>query len=118
MVKVMSKKEKRLKRHKKIRKKIFGTLERPRLSVFKTNHHIYAQAIDDTQGRTLVSASSLEFKNEKLTNKQKTEKVAQLLAERLKQKGITKIVFDRGGFSYKGRIKMLAEKLRDLGIEF
>ncbi|MER3406906.1 MAG: 50S ribosomal protein L18 [Patescibacteria group bacterium] len=114
----LNKKEKRILRHKKIRKKIFGTKERPRLSVFRSNQHIYAQVIDDNQGKTIVSASSLEFKNEKLTNKEKIEKTAQVLAQRMKEKGIEKIVFDRGGFSYKGRIKLFAEKLRELGIKF
>jgi large subunit ribosomal protein L18 len=112
------KKEKRLRRHKRIRSKVFGTPERPRLSVFRTNQHIYTQIIDDTLGHTLVSANSLEFKNEKLTNKEKVIKVAQLLVQRAKEKGISKVVFDRGGFSYKGRVKLLAEKLRELGLEF
>lgn len=112
------KKEKRLRIHKKIRAKIFGTAERPRLSVYRTNQHIYTQIINDEEGRTLLSANSLEFKNEKLTNKEKVLKVAQVLAERAKEKGIKKIVFDRGGFSYKGRIKLLAETLRSLGFEF
>ncbi len=114
----LSKKEKRIKRHKKIRKKIFGTPERPRLSFYKTNQHVYAQVIDDTQGRTLVSASSLEFKNQKLTNKEKVLKTAEILAQRLKEKNIFQIVFDRGGFSYKGRTKDFAEALRRLGIKF
>lgn len=118
MKKKLNRKEKRIKRHLKIRKRIFGTSERPRLSFFKSNNHIYAQVIDDNQGKTIVSASSLEFKNEKLTNKEKTIKTAELLAKRLKEKNIEKIVFDRGGFSYKGRTKLFADKLRELGIKF
>jgi large subunit ribosomal protein L18 len=111
-------KEKRLRRHKRIRAKIFGTEERPRLSVFRSNKNIYVQIIDDTKGHTLVSANSLEFKDQKLTNKEKVIKVAEILVKRAKEKGIEKIVFDRGGFSYKGRIKLLAEKLREFGLNF
>jgi large subunit ribosomal protein L18 len=110
-------KEKRLKRKKRVRVKIFGTKERPRLSVFRTNQHFYAQIIDDEEGKTLVGVNSLQFK-EKLTNKEKVMKVAEVLAEKAKEKGIKKIVFDRNGFSYKGRIKIFAEKLRELGLEF
>jgi len=110
-------KEKRLRRKKRVRAKIFGTKERPRLSVFRTNQHFYAQIIDDEEGKTLVGVNSLQFK-EKLTNKEKVIKVAEVLAEKAKEKGIKKIVFDRNGFSYKGRIKIFAEKLRELGLEF
>ncbi|GIW67419.1 MAG: 50S ribosomal protein L18 [Candidatus Parcubacteria bacterium] len=109
-------KEKRLRRKKRVRAKILGTKERPRLSIFRSNQHIYAQIIDDTEGRTLVSANSLKLKG--LTNKDKVLKVAEDLAEKAKTKGIEKVVFDRNGFSYKGRIKLLAEKLRELGLEF
>jgi large subunit ribosomal protein L18 len=110
-------KEKRLKRKKRVRAKIFGTKERPRLSVFRTNQHFYAQIIDDEEGKTLIGVNSLQFK-EKLTNKEKVMKVAEVLAEKAKEKGIKKIVFDRNGFSYKGRVKIFAEKLRELGLEF
>jgi large subunit ribosomal protein L18 len=110
-------KEKRLRRKKRVRAKIFGTKERPRLSIFRTNQHFYAQIIDDEEGKTLIGVNSLQFK-EKLTNKEKVIKVAEVLAEKAKEKGIKKIVFDRNGFSYKGRIKIFAEKLRDLGLEF
>jgi large subunit ribosomal protein L18 len=110
-------KEKRLKRKKRVRAKIFGTKERPRLSVFRTNQNFYAQIIDDEEGKTLVGVNSLQFK-EKLTNKEKVIKVAEVLAEKAKEKGIKKIVFDRNGFSYKGRLKIFAEKLRELGLEF
>jgi large subunit ribosomal protein L18 len=110
-------KEKRLKRKKRVRAKIFGTKERPRLSIFRTNQHFYAQIVDDEEGKTLIGVNSLQFK-EKLTNKEKVMKVAEVLAEKAKEKGIKKIVFDRNGFSYKGRIKIFAEKLRELGLEF
>jgi large subunit ribosomal protein L18 len=110
-------KEKRLRRKKRVRAKIFGTKERPRLSVFRTNQHFYAQIINDEEGKTLIGVNSLQFK-EKLTNKEKVLKVAEVLAEKAKEKGIEKIVFDRNGFSYKGRVKIFAEKLRELGLEF
>jgi len=110
-------KEKRLKRKKRIRARIFGTKERPRLSVFRSNQNFYIQVIDDKEGKTLVSVNSLQFK-EKLTNKEKVIKAAEILIEKAKEKGIKKIVFDRNGFSYKGRIKIFAEKLRELGLEF
>lgn len=110
-------KEKRLLRKKRIRAKIFGTLERPRLSIFRTNRHIYAQIINDEKGETLIAANSLQLK-EKLTNKEKVIKVADILAKKALEKGIKKIVFDRNGFSYKGRIKLLAEELRKRGLDF
>lgn len=110
-------KEKRLRRKKRVRVKIFGTAERPRLSVYRTNQHIYTQLIDDTQGKTLIAVNSLQFK-EKLTNKEKVKKIAEILTEKILAKGIKKIVFDRNGFSYKGRIKLLAEELRQKGLEF
>jgi large subunit ribosomal protein L18 len=110
-------KERRLRRKKRVRAKIFGTKEKPRLSVFRTNQNFYAQIIDDEEGKTLVGVNSLQFK-EKLTNKEKVIKVAEVLAEKAKEKGIKKIVFDRNGFSYKGRVKIFAEKLRELGLEF
>ncbi len=109
--------EKRLKRKKRVRAKILGTSERPRLSVFRSNQHIYTQIIDDTKGTTLVAANSLQFK-EKLNNKEKVKRVAEILATKALAKGIKKLVFDRNGFSYKGRIKLLAEELRQKGLEF
>jgi len=110
-------KEKRLRRKRRIRSKIFGTKERPRLSIFRTNQHFYAQIINDEEGKTLVGVNSLQFK-EKLTNKEKVLKVAEVLADKAKELGIKKIVFDRNGFSYKGRVKLFADKLRELGLEF
>jgi len=110
-------KKQRLKRKKRVRAKIFGTKERPRLSVFQTNQHFYAQIIDDEEGKTLIGVNSLQFK-EKLINKEKVIKLAEVLFEKARTKGIKKIAFDRDGFSYKGRIKLFAEKLRELGLEF
>lgn len=116
-------KEKRLRkerRRKRVRKKIYGLPERPRLSVFRSNRHIYAQIIDDTVGHTLASASSME-KGLDLAGKKKTEvarEVGRVLAARAREKGIMKVVFDRGGNLYHGRVKALAEGAREGGLEF
>ena len=107
-------------RRKRVRKKIFGVPERPRLSVFRSNRHIYAQIIDDTVGHTLVSASSME-KSLDLEGKKKTEvalEVGRILAARAREKGIVRVVFDRGGNLYHGRVKALAEGAREGGLEF
>lgn len=111
----LTKKIRRQIRKKRIRAKIKGTSERPRIAVFCSNRHIYVQAIDDTRGVTLASASSLQEK--KLSNKEKVLKVAEILAEKLKKLDIQQAVFDRAGFSYQGRVKLLAETLRNLGIK-
>lgn len=109
----------RLKRHKRVRAKISGTPERPRLNVFRSNTNIYAQIIDDVNGVTLVSASSLDKSFEGATgNKEAARKVGQLLAERAKDKGIVNVVFDRGGYIYHGRVQELAEGAREGGLEF
>ncbi|BCX15550.1 MAG: 50S ribosomal protein L18 [Candidatus Parcubacteria bacterium] len=110
-------KAKRLQRKRRIRQKIKGTAERPRLSVFRSNRNIYVQAIDDDKGITLAAVNSLTFK-EKLTNKQKVEKVAEEFAKKILSKGIKTVVFDRNGFAYSGRIKLLAELLRKQGLIF
>ena len=109
----------RIKRHFRLRKKVFGTAERPRVAVFKSLKHFYAQAIDDTAGNTLVSASSLtpDLKNSG-GNINTAKAVGELFAEKAKKAGINKIVFDHGGFGYHGKIKAFAETLRDKGIEF
>jgi len=111
------KKEKRLAKHRRVRAKISGTKARPRLSIFRSNAHIYAQAIDDEAQKTIVSASDLEVTS-KMKKSDKSVEVAKILAEKLKKNNIETIVFDRGGFKYHGRIKMLAEELRKLGINF
>ena len=109
----------RLKRHKRVRGKISGTPERPRLNVFRSNTNIYAQIIDDVNGVTLVSASSLDKSFEGATgNKEAARKVGQLLAERAKDKGIVNVVFDRGGYIYHGRVQELAEGAREGGLKF
>ena len=109
----------RLKRHKRVRGKISGTPERPRLNVFRSETNIYAQIIDDVAGKTLVSASSLEKSfNCDGTKTDAAKMVGQLVAERAKAAGITAVVFDRGGYVYHGRVQALAEGAREGGLEF
>jgi large subunit ribosomal protein L18 len=116
------KKEARLKRKRRIRKKIFGTADRPRLTVFRSARHIYAQVVDDTHGRTLAAASSLEKAvREKGGVGNKTAVAAQigkLIAERAKEKGVARVVFDRNGFLYHGRVKAVSDGAREGGLEF
>ena len=109
----------RIKRHKRVRAKISGTPERPRLNVFRSATNIYAQIIDDVNGVTLVSASSLEKGFEcDGTKTDAAKKVGQLVAERAKAKGIDTVVFDRGGYVYHGRVQALAEGAREGGLQF
>lgn len=109
----------RLMRHKRVRGKLSGTSERPRLNVFRSGANIYAQIIDDTKGITLVAASSLEKGFEgKGTTIEAAEKVGQAVAQKAKDKGITTVVFDRGGYLYHGRVKALADGARAAGLEF
>ena len=109
----------RLKRHKRVRAKISGTPERPRLDVFRSEKHIYAQLIDDVNGNTLCSASSVEKDFEGVgSNKEAAKKVGMTVAERAKEKGIEEVVFDRGGYIYHGRVQALAEGAREGGRKF
>ena len=109
----------RLKRHKRVRGKISGTPERTRLNVFRSEANIYAQVIDDVNGVTLVSASSLDKSFEgKGGNIEAARKVGQMVAERAKAKGIDTVVFDRGGYVYHGRVQALAEGAREGGLNF
>jgi len=109
----------RLHRHVRVRSKISGTAERPRLNVFRSNSNIYAQLIDDVKGVTLVAASSVEKDFGATTgNKEEARKVGQLIAQRATEKGITEVVFDRGGYVYHGRVKELAEGAREGGLKF
>ena len=109
----------RLKRHKRVRAKISGTAARPRLCVFRSLQHIYAQLIDDTKSTTLATASSLEKDFGSYGgNKEAAEKIGKLIAERAKDLGITKVVFDRGGNVYHGRVQALADGARAGGLEF
>ena len=109
----------RLKRHKRVRSKISGTPAMPRLNVFRSEANIYAQVIDDVNGVTLVSASTLEKDFEGATgNAEAAKKVGAALAERAKAKGIEQVVFDRGGYIFHGRVAALAEGAREAGLEF
>jgi len=115
-------KKARLKRKKRIRKKLFGTQQRPRLSVFRSSKHIYAQVIDDTHGHTLTTASSMEKvvkEQPKFDNKIAVANfVGKLLGERTIEKGVNKVVFDRNGFLYHGRVKAVSDGAREAGLEF
>ncbi len=114
---------KRKRRHVRVRAKVNGTAQRPRLNVFRSSAHIYAQVIDDTVGRTLVSASDLEDAvreraGDGATKTARAEAVGAVVAERAKEAGLTKVVFDRGGFLYHGRVRAVAESARASGLEF
>ena len=120
MIKKVNRNEVRQARHTRVRKTVSGTTDVPRLNVFRSNSNIFAQIIDDTKGVTLVSASSID-KDLKLENGGNTEaavKVGELIAKRAKKAKITKVVFDRGGYLYHGRVKALAEAARENGLEF
>jgi large subunit ribosomal protein L18 len=119
MIRKIEKKEIRNRIHRRIRRKLSGTKERPRLAVFRSVAHIYAQVIDDVEGRTLVSASSVD-KDGKTNggNVAAAKAIGKLVAERAKEKGVKSVVFDRGGYQYHGRIKALADAAREAGLEF
>ncbi len=112
----------RAKRHYRLRNNISGTAERPRLAVFRSNMHIYAQIIDDTVGNTIVSASTLESdvkaKVEKTNDIEAAKVVGETVAKKALEKGITTVVFDRGGFIYHGKVKALADAAREAGLQF
>ena len=119
MVKKPDKNKARLTRHKRVRGKISGTAERPRLNVFRSTNNIYAQLIDDVKGVTLASASTLDKEIEGYGgNKDAARKVGELIAKRAADKGITDVVFDRGGYIFHGRVKELAEGAREGGLKF
>ena len=119
MIKKFDRNAQRIKRHVRVRGKISGTPERPRLNVFRSNANIYAQIIDDVNGVTLTSASTLEKEFEGATgNAEAAKKVGLKLAERAKEKGITEVVFDRGGYVYTGRVAEVAAGAREAGLEF
>ncbi len=119
MIRTIDKKEIRTRIHRRIRRKLRGTAERPRLAVFRSVAHIYAQVIDDTKGNTLVSASSVD-KGARTNggNLAAAKTIGKLVAERAREKGIAKVVFDRGGYPYHGRVKALADAARAAGLEF
>ena len=109
-------------KHRKLRNRFSGTAERPRLAVFRSNNHMYAQIIDDTVGKTLVSASTLDkdvkAELEKTNNVEAAIVVGTVVAKKALEKGITTVVYDRGGFIYEGKVKALAEAAREAGLEF
>lgn len=118
----LTRKESTRRRHNRIRRQVFGTPERPRLAVFRSNSHIYAQVIDDTRHHTLVAASSLEAGLKSASsfgsNCEASAQVGKLIAQRLLEQGIKQVVFDRGGNLYHGRVKALAEAARESGLNF
>ena len=122
MVSKKSRQEVRLNKHRKQRNRFSGTAERPRLAVFRSNNHMYAQIIDDTVGNTLVSASTLEkdikAELEKTNNVDAAAYLGTVIAKRALEKGIKAVVFDRGGFIYQGKIKALADAAREAGLNF
>ena len=122
MVNKQSRSKVRAKKHLKIRNRFHGTAQRPRLAVFRSNNHMYAQIIDDTVGNTLVSASTLDkdvkSSLEKTNNVEAAAVVGTTIAKRAIEKGITTVVFDRGGFIYQGKVQALADAAREAGLEF
>ena len=122
MINKKSRAEVRIKKHKRIRNRFSGTAQRPRLSVFRSNHHMYAQIIDDTVGNTLVSASTLEkdikAELEKTNNVDAAAHLGTVIGKRAIEKGITEVVFDRGGYLYHGKVAALAEAAREAGLKF
>jgi large subunit ribosomal protein L18 len=120
LLKKVNRNKSRKNRHERVRQKVYGTPERPRLNVYRSGNHIYAQIIDDVAGHTLASASTLD-KSLNLTstqNKEAAKVIGELIAKRALEKGIQEVVFDRGGFIYHGRIKELAEGAREAGLKF
>ena len=122
MVSKKSRTEVRENKHRKLRNRFSGTAERPRLAVFRSNNHMYAQIIDDTVGKTLVSASTLQkevkAELEKTNNVDAAASLGTVIAKRALEKNITTVVFDRGGFIYQGKIQALADAAREAGLEF
>lgn len=118
MAKKLSKNQERIRRHARVRRKVSGTPERPRLSVYRSNGNITAQIIDDVNQTTLVSTGSIRMKLENGGNVEAATKVGAEIAKLAKDAGITEVVFDRGGYLYHGRVKALAEAAREAGLEF
>ena len=118
MLKKTKKNEERIRRHKRVRRIVSGTPDRPRLNVFRSNANIYAQVIDDTTGTTLCAASSLELKLENGGNIEAAKKVGKAIANKCKEKNIDSVRFDRGGYVYHGRVQALADAAREAGLKF
>ena len=122
MIKKQSRVEVRVKKHMKVRNRLSGTAERPRLAVFRSNNHMYAQIIDDTAQNTLVAASTLQKEVKdglaKTNNVEAASKLGEVIAKKALEKGINTVVFDRGGFIYQGKVKALADAAREAGLQF
>lgn len=122
MLKKPSRSEQRVKKHLRVRKKVYGTAERPRLCVFRSEKHIYAQVINDDLGTTLAAASSIDKELKETvaigSNKEAAKAVGSLIAKKAIEKGIKEVVFDRGGYIYHGRVKELADAAREAGLDF
>ena len=122
MVNKQSRAVARAKKHRRLRNHLVGTAERPRLAVFRSNNHVYAQIIDDTVGNTIVSASTLDkdvkAELEKTNNVDAAAHVGTVVAKKALEKGVTTVIFDRGGFVYSGKVKALADAAREAGLEF
>jgi large subunit ribosomal protein L18 len=115
---VATKPQQRLRRRRRVRAKITGTAERPRLSVFRSNRGVFAQLVDDTTGRTVAAVSWIEPELRKLGTMEQAKKVGELIAQRAKEAGVQACVFDRGGYRYHGRVRALAEGAREGGLKF
>ena len=115
---MIEKQQKRIRRHRRVRSKVYGTGNVPRLCVFRSNKHITTQIIDDDKGRTILNASDIELKKFKGNKTELAKKVGELIAKKAKEKTISKIIFDRGGYKYHGRVKALAEGAREGGLKF
>ena len=120
MIKKVSRSKVRVNKHKKIRNKITGTSERPRLSVFRSNNHIYAQIIDDIKGHTLAAASTMDksLQLEKTSDIEAAKAVGEAVAKKALEKGVETVVYDRGGYIYHGKVKALADAAREAGLKF
>ncbi len=122
LFKKVDKNRNRQKRHERVRRKVYGTADKPRLNVYRSLNHIYAQLIDDNNGNTLVAASSLDKeiseKVESTSNKETAKLVGELVGKRALEKGIEEVIFDRGGYIYHGRVKELADGAREAGLKF
>jgi len=118
MIKTQDRKINRLRRHRRVRVLLAGTAERPRLAVFRSLNHLYAQVIDDVAGRTLASVSTVGQKGGAVKSMEEAVNVGKAIAEKAKTAGVSRVVFDRGGFLYHGRIKALADAAREAGLEF
>jgi len=118
MIKTQDRKINRLRRHRRVRVRLAGTAERPRLAVFRSLNHLYAQVIDDVAGRTLASVSTVGQKGGAVKSMEEAVNVGKAIAEKAKTAGVSRVVFDRGGFLYHGKIKALADAAREAGLEF